>query len=584
MSSRRFFVPALVLLAAAVLSCPLLTGGYLKGHDGQWFVLWFHQFIESVHSGVLHPSWAADTNAGGGSATFIFYFPLPLYLAAAASVFVSDVPRIVAILAGLGLAGSGITMYLSCRVLFRRWVSALCAVIYMALPYRLLDLYVRVALAESLSFVWLPLLFLFLYRLDEKRPVSFAGASLSFALLLLTHLPIAMVTAGFMLVVFLAAPGGNRWALFARRGAALLLGAGVAAFYLVPAYMERWFVNVDFLFEGINAYEEHFLFPGNFFEDYVSWMAVSAATILMASLVCRLLLRNTGAREGPVRTMAAVMSVAGLATLFLMTPWSRSLWSALPVLYAVKYPWRLLVLTTFAAALCAGYVTELLLPASRPHGPPRRYRAPAALLVGLLIVCNLILSVRVMLWQEAVVRPDGAWSIRTGMSHEELVKNYGAFVPENNVLLDTPEWWPRWAVSPRALDLIKYDPGMAEGQIAMKPLRGSFMDVKVLRWDPEERFFSVRALVPSRMLVKTYYYPSWEVRINGVPASISPDPRTGYLAFDIPAGRVKVELLFKKSTYQRAGEVMSLLSLAALAVLCLRGRTPARRRGATSPA
>ena len=72
-----------------------------------------------------------------------------------------------------------------------RLAAVIAAVLYVSFPYRLVDVFVRGALAESWSFVWFPLILAGTWRgLANRRvpwylPVAWAG-------LLLTHLPTAL--------------------------------------------------------------------------------------------------------------------------------------------------------------------------------------------------------------------------------------------------------------------------------------------------------------------------------------------------------------------------------------------------------
>jgi asparagine N-glycosylation enzyme membrane subunit Stt3 len=48
-------------------------------------------------------------------------------------------------------------------------VGVLASVIYMIMPYHLNDMYIRSALGEFLSFIFIPLVFLGLYNLKNKE-------------------------------------------------------------------------------------------------------------------------------------------------------------------------------------------------------------------------------------------------------------------------------------------------------------------------------------------------------------------------------------------------------------------------------
>ena len=48
-------------------------------------------------------------------------------------------------------------------------VGALAAILYMLMPYHLNDMYIRNALGEFLSYIFIPLVFLGLYKICQKE-------------------------------------------------------------------------------------------------------------------------------------------------------------------------------------------------------------------------------------------------------------------------------------------------------------------------------------------------------------------------------------------------------------------------------
>src|SRR4029453_8919323 len=58
----------------------------------------------------------------------------------------------------LALFASGLAMYRLASTYFSGWAACLGGIFYMVAPYRLVDMFVRHALAEHCSFIWLPLI------------------------------------------------------------------------------------------------------------------------------------------------------------------------------------------------------------------------------------------------------------------------------------------------------------------------------------------------------------------------------------------------------------------------------------------
>ena len=86
-------------------------------------------------------------------------------------------------------------------------IGLLASTIYIFAPYRLTDIYKRVAIAEVASFIFLPMIFQGAYTIfdDEETGKKKSGLLLIFGAtgLILTHTVIAMYTAifGFLYVI-----------------------------------------------------------------------------------------------------------------------------------------------------------------------------------------------------------------------------------------------------------------------------------------------------------------------------------------------------------------------------------------------
>lgn len=64
----------------------------------------------------------------------------------------------------------GFTMYLFVSKLSKnKYVGTLSAVLYMTMPYHLNDMYIRNSIGETLSFIFIPLVFLGFYNLFNKE-------------------------------------------------------------------------------------------------------------------------------------------------------------------------------------------------------------------------------------------------------------------------------------------------------------------------------------------------------------------------------------------------------------------------------
>ena len=85
---------------------------------------------------------------------------------------------------------------------------------------------------------------------------------------------------------------------------------------------------------------------------------------------------------------------------------------------------------------------------------------------------------------------------------------------------------------------------------------------------------ALEASAPSTLTLYLLYYPRWQGTIDGQPVALRPQPATGYVQFDMPAGSHDVVLRYGSTAVERAGVLVSAATL--LALLIAGGRTLVR--------
>jgi len=326
MNRHGLRIVGLLAVVAALLLLPSFLLGPGHSHSVTYNYVWTSQFGTEMAKGNLYPRWLPGSFEGLGSPAFYFYPPIAFWIAGAFDAVGLSPLASINMAAFLTLLLSGITMY--------HWLSArgtyplVGAVLYMAAPYHLMDFYVRGALAEFTAFIWYPLIALAITRLPQRRGVILLA--LAYGGLVLTHLPMAMLT-GF----FLIAPLGVHKILQDRHAFWPLVASGVlavslAAFYLVPALTMQGYISSQLL--------------------WGPWYRASSWGLLA---------------HGPLlQTLSIPVLIVGLAVLSLS---ARSIWTFISLLAALaalglipfiwdippfsqaQFPWRLLGLIEFAA-------------------------------------------------------------------------------------------------------------------------------------------------------------------------------------------------------------------------------------------
>src|SRR5262245_61721848 len=242
------FAPFLLVAVAAASSLPFRFAADFELPQAHDLTVHWNRMIafdEGLRSGLIYPRWLGRLNQGYGAATTLFYAPGVYYVLSAAHAVSGDWSDAIGILAFAAALCSAAAFYFYARLLVDRRAALIGASIYILLPYRLIDLYHRGALAELLAFVWMPVVMYVVTRGARQFSASLlilgGGA---YALLMLSHPPTTYLFT-LSLAVFAVA---YSWQARSPRIALLCLcvvaiGAAASAFYWVPASVEIGYVR-----------------------------------------------------------------------------------------------------------------------------------------------------------------------------------------------------------------------------------------------------------------------------------------------------------------------------------------------------
>ncbi|MBL7150659.1 hypothetical protein ISS86_01905 [Candidatus Microgenomates bacterium] len=301
------FLPYLIILAICFpIIFSLLKPGFYTSDDGEWAVVRFGAFHRALKDGQFPPRWADNLFHGYGYPVLNFNYPLPYYLAEVFHLFLGFVVSIKAVFI-FSVIASGFSFYLLAR-------SLSATTLYLYFPFRLLNLYHRGSIGESLSLVFIPLCF---YFLKKKR---FFLLALSLAALILSHNVVALISFPFLLIY-----GFKQIKNFSfLKG--IILGLLLSLFFWLPALWEK---NITNLGAGLLGHPtEYFNLPVPL--GLVTLLAIAAIILF--------------------RFKEKIFILFGLSiSLFMMS--SISSWVYyLPLVNFIGYPWRFLHLVGFFTA------------------------------------------------------------------------------------------------------------------------------------------------------------------------------------------------------------------------------------------
>jgi hypothetical protein len=546
---------SLILAAACLLALtPFAWRGSPSGHDFEFHVFSWMEVLQQWKQGIFYPQWAALAHSGYGEARFLFYPPASWTLGAALGAILpwKIVPGAYCWIA---LMLAGVTMHR----LAREWVpvpDALFAAVFYALnPYHLLIIYWRSAYAELLASALLPVLVLCILRLRGPgfRPVL--ALSLTFAGAWLTNAPAALMihytAAGLSVLLAVHALARDRswstqpWRPVVRAAMAVLLGAGLASFYLVPAIYEQGWINVgEVLSPGVRP-QDNFLFTmmadpdHNRFNLLVSVMA--AAEIVVLALAVWFSRNRRGPRTdgSTVESLWMTMSAWGASSAALMLSVSNLLWQHLPKLRFVQLPFRWLLCLNAAVALLLTMAT-------------RRWSSR-------LLACAILLAVVVLAgyrfqppwWETAADIREMRDAVADGTGYE-----------------GTDEYVPT-RVDPYELD--KKLPVVTDSNGAPVPS-------EIVKWGAIEKELRIHATVAQGLTIRLFSYPAWEVRINGKLTRTTSTDVTGLIVVPVLPGDNDVRIDFCRTADRLLGAIVSLVSLLVFVMIWIRSATDDRNR------
>jgi len=436
--------------------------------------------------------------------------------------------------AWIALTAAGFSMF----ALARRWLATrdaiFAAALYAANPYHIVIVYWRSAFAELLASTLMPLLLLQLLRVREGQKKAIILLSLVVAAAWLTNAPSA-VMANYslaLLVVVLAAINRAPRLLF-YGAAAVLIGAALAAFYLLPAaYEEKWVNIAEVLSPGVRP-QDNFLFTTlndadhNRFNLLVS--VVATAEMFILALAVFLSRRMRRERSEAWWTLLVWAGAAGV----LMISFTFIFWGHLPKLRFVQLPWRWLLCLNVAFAALVTFAF-------------RRWWSRA-------LVVAVMFGVIVVVWHR--VQPPW-WD--TAEDIAEMQQDLRA----GNGYEGTDEYVPLGA-----------DPYEIKREARRVTIEGeSKTRLHIQQWEPETRGFTVGVTEKSSAVLRLFNYPAWKAEVNGREVKTETRDVTGQMVIAVVAGENTVRVIFTRTPDRILGGAISLATLILLLLLMFKDR------------
>lgn len=558
---------ALLLCISGILAIhPLLTSMLPHSADGLLHVYRLVELDHCLRNGVLFPRWSPDLGYGYGFPLFNFYAPLSYYLAEVWHLLGLGFIQAINASVACSILLAGIGAYLFVTDVFGEPAGLVAAVAYMYAPYQLYDALFRGAMPETLALALFPWILWAFRRLALNAQKRYLIVStLLLAALFLTH-NISSLVVTAILVVYIVCVwlcGDRQIKQLFYPLSAVVLGLGSSAFFWLPAFLEKGWVQIYQVFlPGGFDYHNNFLSLSEFLSPPVpvdpSWMnpliprAIGLIQLTLAIFAVAGLWRFHS-REAKQHVGLFLLLLGGLS--WMMSSASVIIWEHLPLLKFVQFPWRFLGPASLTTATLAGATTRLVL----GRGKSSRLTSCALPIVLLLLMASSLT------WQYPSYYPP---------MKEPSVADVIPFEQRSGALGTTSagDYLPVWVKKlpdPSSLEAA-YQAGGPVERLDEASLPQS-VAVKEAHYGLTSSDVVVESPQPFQATFRWFYFPGWRAYVNGKATAIHPTDPGGLVSMEIPAGRNRVQLRFEDTPLRVAGESLSVLSIVALLMLAILG-------------
>ena len=551
------FIESLIILlfalTAILINQKMIRNGVIfEANDIKYHIIWLQHFYQQISEGILYPRWLAGDNYGYGSPTFVFYPPLVFYLGSIIKLSGLNTEQTIIVLFTLAIFLIGFSFYFYGRSRWGKIASVMGALFYITTPYIAFNAYLRGALPETWSLIWIPV---GLWVTDKSftQPRWRIVLAIVAAVVALTHVPSLLLFTIFWLFYVFYSLNYQSWKTIVKTICSLFIGFGLVSFYLLPAILEKSLVNI-----------KHMQFEDGYKLNLISF-GINSTTKIVSKFVqpifmydCLVILFFLTIIILCIKNRNKIIKLIGgwlvllTSLIFLMLSPSVFIWQASETLQMVQFPWRLLGLFSFGiASLSAMTVHEIC--------NQGKYKKIILLFIIVLILLgNTFYSYKLSLTLSGFQKPGnivlarekGAWKA----SIYEQIKT-ALYDPYSNKLRGTKEYIP----------LLNKD----EVASAPKPgqpsvyLESGKAKINVENWSSYQRSFQVIAEEISTIKVRTYYYPAWHLYVNDRIQKIEVD-RDGIIKVKLNPGTYNLKLNYQPTFALKVGILLSVLSLIVL--------------------
>ena len=565
---KNNWIAAAVLIAVVLgTSWSLLNSHFFIVHDYTHGAR-IAEMMRALQDGQFPVRWVSNFGFGYGMPLFEFYGPLPFYFGGILFWLGLDLVWSIKTLILAANIGTVLGGYLLGRELARKnkiEAGLISAAVLTLAPYRAVNLFVRGAINETWALMFFSWILWSIVRVVKCKKRAWIGLTLGLTGLFLSHnisilifFPAALILTGLLWWSFQISESSsfNKQRLITAVKQLFLSGFlafGLSSFYLLPAYFQKQFTQVDQIILGdYFDYHLHFLYlrqllkpswgyggsewgPNDgisFFLGYGQLLLIIFSSLLVLLMLLAKLLpkkqwflrfENKQLRRS-LKLAASVLTLMA-AVILITTQKTLVIWDNISLLAYIQFPWRFLMLVVLLTSVLAAVVISSL-------------KRHSWLLTVLVLLLTIGLNFQYFQPEKYVDQPDKIYysspqRIRTEMS--TVLPDY------------IPSAMPNWHEIEPVQELI------------LNPNQLGKDNFQILADRSHQKLIEVNFDVPQTIELAIASYPGWTA---STPVHTA---ENGNLILTDVQGTEKIAVRYIGTPLVRASNVVSLVSLCVFA-------------------
>ena len=497
---------------------PFFKKGYFDSHDGEWMVIRFSAFHQTLAGGQFPVRFVERLNNNYGYPVLNFLYPLPFYLAEIPKVLGFNFVDSIKITFIFSTVLSVVAMFWALSQFFSRYASLAGSIVYLFIPYRFVDLYIRGSIGENVAFAIAPIILGSIFKILKNQKEFLPILSISIALLVISHNVIAIL---FLPLFFLLSILLIKKDIF-KIVIAFVVGFLMSSFFWLPALYDLQFVKlsqvkVSNVSDHLSSVEK-LIIPGWGFgqtpqqeNGLPTQFGVISLVVFIASTFLFLTSKNK-------EKIIGILLIVYVTIFYLMTNYALVFWQ-IPHVDIIQFPWRLLSLIVFISSLLTAFFVDSM-------------KKNKLIIAIFLILAGVFSTIAYTHPSKFVDRDDGFYS-----TNEDTTTARDEYLP----------LWVEEKPQKRANWKIEIE---GNGEIISSEIRSTNYKA------------DIKAHEAVKVMINAIYFPGWHAFIDNQKTNISfQDNPKGLMLFKLPKGNHKVIIKYGKTPVHLVSEIASLIAL-----------------------